>query len=145
MNLFLPKELVDYINDFIRPLPSLHTIANWRKGSIKFDINELKCAYRMSYNLDMYIRKKYYCSIHNNYNIMMNSHSDCNCDHIVRPYFISNFIWRGNYLATWKETNKENILIWHYVDINECDKCGNLQMIYHMKKIDDKYICNWCV
>ena len=41
MNLFLPKELADYINDFIRPVPTLRTIANWREGSIRFDINEL--------------------------------------------------------------------------------------------------------
>ena len=143
MNLFLPKELVDYINDFIRPVPTLRTIANWRKGSIKFDINELKCAYRMSYSLDMYVRRKYHCDIYNYDCIMMNPRSACNCEDYHN--FKSDFIWRDNFLATWKGQNDGSILVWHHVDIIQCDYCSDSHMLYHTNKINDRYICNWCV
>ena len=146
MNLFLPKELIDHINDFIRPLPTLRTITNWREGSIRFDINELKCAYGIGYNQYTYIRRDNLCNIHNYNNMITNPYTACNCIdyHIIRPYFKPNLIWKDNYIALWKHTTTGYLLIWHYVDIIQCDYCGDSHMLYHTNKIDDRYICNWC-
>ena len=145
--MILPQEIVDIIHDFIRPLPTLRTIANWRNGSIKFDIDELNCAYVIRFNQNTYIKKIYICNFYN-YNIFKNNpFTACNCSHyhIVRPYFKPVFIWRDNYLALWKLGPKGNKLIWEYVDIYECDHCNDLHLSVHFKKIAiDKYLCNCC-
>ncbi len=145
MNLSLPKEISDYINDFIRPLPTLHTIVNWRNGSIKFDIDELNCSHRIGYGQDRYIRNIHFCNIHN-YNMIMNLNIACDCSNIHTIYrgYIDRCIWRDNYLAIWKDTPKGNKLIWHYVDIIQCDNCGSEYMSFHIKQINNENLCNSC-
>ena len=145
MNLFLPKEICNYINEFIRPLPTLHTIANWRNGSIKFDIDELNCSYKIDNEQQRFIRNIFWCNIHN-YNMISNLDIACNCSsiHTIYRYYKPNLIWNDNFLAIWKETEKGNKLIWHYVDIIQCDNCGSEHISFHIKQILDQNICNCC-
>ena len=144
--MILPQEIVNYIHDFIRPLPTLRTIVNWRNGSIKFDINELKCAYVINFNEDLYIKKVHQCIIHNYDIFKQNPYLACNCSyyHVVRPYYPPNFIWNDNYLALWKFGSKGNKLIWNYVDIDECDYCNEQHLVYHLIKIGKTNICDCC-
>jgi hypothetical protein len=145
--MILPEDIANIVHDFIRPLPTLHTIANWRNGSLRFDIDELKCAYTIKYQQETYIRKTNRCNIHDYHIFKNNPITACNCAHyhIIRPYFLPKLIWRDNYIALWKSGPKGNKLIWEYVDIYKCDNCNDLHMSFHFKKIDEnRYICNCC-
>jgi len=129
--------------DLDRPIPTLHTIANWRDSKPKFDIRELKSAY--IFDSGRYIKNILRCDIHN-YDFKNNLFNACNCDnyHVVRPYFPNCFIWRDNYLALWKLGPKGNKLIWTYVEINECSYCSDLHMSFHTTTINNMIYCDCC-
>jgi len=144
---YFPKEIFRQIYDFIRPIPTLQTRKNWRNSKPRFDINELKCGYIPSYNDEhVYRRKIIKCNLHNFDSIMNDPTNACNCtnSHIVRTYCKPCLIWNDNYLALWKSTPKGNKLIWHYVDIIDCDSCGDLHIAYHIRIIEGRNICKWC-
>ena len=143
-----PKEIFDLIIEYIRLIPTLQTIKNWRDSNLRFDINELNCAYKRTFNDEHVImRKNRSCNLHNYDLIMYNPIYACSCtnSHIVRTYFKPILIWNNNYLALWKSTTKGNKLIWHYVDIIECDSCGELHISYHITKIEERNICKLCI
>lgn len=126
--MILPDEIVKLINDYLRPLPTLKTINNWRKGSKRFDINELKSAY-IIYNNNC-IKKSYICDLYK-YNIYKeNPRLACNCDDYHRIRL--NFTWNTNYLALWKKLNKGYKLIWQYVYVFQCDSCGDFHLQHHL-------------
>ena len=145
MIMSLSKDLWAYIYDFIKLIPTLITKPNWQKGSIKFDIDELNCAYYIKHNEDRYIRKVYSCAIHD-YNMINNLIDACNCasTHTVYPDYKPHLIYNYNYLAIWKNTKKGNKLIWHYVDIIQCDNCGSLYISNHIHHIDNQNMCKCC-
>ena len=144
--MILPQEIVNYIHDFIRPTPTLRTIVNWRKGSIKFDIHELRGAYFIDQNRQVYVKRIKECSIHDYNKYTHNPSNACNCPnyHIIRPYSPYGVIWKDNHLALWKLGPNGNKLIWIIVELYECDYCGDIHMSCHISKIYSHNYCNCC-